>query len=248
MGSFILRDEPRQVGNRDNPYVIGVVSSSSSYLLTFAQTHLILVNQSTRCLMRQQIIKTTTTTLSSSSSPSSCFYSSSSSLSFKYTNTTSSQLSCRHQQQQQYLINNNQNTNNTNHIQKRLHSSSSKPSSANDVNIVFIDKDGNKKNISVPEGTSLLEAAHDNDIDLEGACEGSVACSTCHVYIESKFFDQLPMSSDEENDMLDLAFDLRTNSRLGCQVIVTKEFEGMEVTMPSATRNMSVDGYKPPRH
>ncbi|EFA85863.1 hypothetical protein PPL_01095 [Heterostelium album PN500] len=116
------------------------------------------------------------------------------------------------------------------------------------VPITFIDKEGQRIDLKVPEGTSLLDIAHDNDIDLEGACEGSVACSTCHCYIEPKFYEKLEQPTDEENDMLDLAFDLKTNSRLGCQVIVTKELSGMEVTLPSATRNMSVDGYKPPRH
>ncbi|GAM26323.1 hypothetical protein SAMD00019534_094980 [Acytostelium subglobosum LB1] len=131
----------------------------------------------------------------------------------------------------------------------RNYSSSTPPNpNAPLVGITFIDKDGTKINVKVPEGTNLLEAAHSNDIDLEGACEASIACSTCHVYIDNKYFDQLPMSSDEENDMLDLAFALQTNSRLGCQVIVTKELEGMEVQLPAATRNMSVDGYKPPRH
>eukprot|EP01132_Coremiostelium_polycephalum_P004964 gene4964-6185_t len=107
---------------------------------------------------------------------------------------------------------------------------------------------GSKTIVSEPAGTNVLEAAHRNEVDLEGACECSVACSTCHVYVEPKFYNKLPEPSDEENDMLDLAFDLRENSRLGCQIILSKELEGMTVTLPSSTRNMYVDGHKPKPH
>ncbi|EGC39960.1 hypothetical protein DICPUDRAFT_25949, partial [Dictyostelium purpureum] len=116
------------------------------------------------------------------------------------------------------------------------------------VTFTFINKDGSKTVVSEPVGTNVLEAAHDNDVDLEGACECSCACSTCHVHVQQKYFDMLPEPTDEENDMLDLAFDLKENSRLGCQIKLSKELEGMEVSIPSASRNMSVDGYKPPRH
>ncbi|KAK5576787.1 hypothetical protein RB653_007931 [Dictyostelium firmibasis] len=123
-------------------------------------------------------------------------------------------------------------------------------SSNNDdkVTFTFINKDGSKTKVTEEVGKNILEAAHDNDVDLEGACECSCACSTCHVYLEPKIYNILPEPTDEENDMLDLAFQLKENSRLGCQIKLTKELEGMEVTLPSASRNMTVDGYKPPKH
>jgi len=93
-----------------------------------------------------------------------------------------------------------------------------------------------------------MRLAHENDIELEGACEGSLACSTCHVIVDSEFYVKLPEAVDEENDMLDLAFGLTDTSRLGCQVKLTKELDGMRVRLPSATRNMAVDGYKPKPH
>ncbi len=107
--------------------------------------------------------------------------------------------------------------------------------------IFFIDSDGVKKEVDAPVGLSLLEVAHQNKIDLEGACEGSLACSTCHVIVDAAFYDDLPEASEEEEDMLDLAFGLTHTSRLGCQIIVTEELEGLTVSVPSATRNMMVD-------
>jgi ferredoxin-2, mitochondrial len=77
---------------------------------------------------------------------------------------------------------------------------------------------------------------------VQGACEGSVACSTCHVILSPEHYDLLPEASDDENDMLDMAFGLTDTSRLGCQVKLTRELDGMEATLPSATRNMFVDG------
>ena len=76
----------------------------------------------------------------------------------------------------------------------------------------------------------------------QGACEGSVACSTCHVILPPKYYDLLPEPEDDENDMLDMAFGLTDTSRLGCQVKLTKELDGLTCTLPSATRNMFVDG------
>uniref|UniRef100_A0A8W8LS02 2Fe-2S ferredoxin-type domain-containing protein n=1 Tax=Magallana gigas TaxID=29159 RepID=A0A8W8LS02_MAGGI len=80
------------------------------------------------------------------------------------------------------------------------------------------------------------------------ACEASLACSTCHVYVNDKFLDKLPEPVEEEDDMLDLAYFLRENSRLGCQIVLTKELEGMELTLPQATRNFYVDGHVPQPH
>ena len=91
------------------------------------------------------------------------------------------------------------------------------------------------------EGESLLQVAHNNNVELEGACESSLACSTCHVILNKKIFDSLPEACEEEEDLLDLAYGLTHTSRLGCQIKVTREMEGMTVTLPSATRNFYVD-------
>jgi 2Fe-2S ferredoxin len=107
--------------------------------------------------------------------------------------------------------------------------------------ITFIDIEGNRKTIEALAGLSVLEIAHQNGVDLEGACEGSLACSTCHVVVSPDFYDKLPKSSEEEEDMLDLAFGLTHTSRLGCQIILTDELDGLTVSLPSATRNMMVD-------
>lgn len=128
------------------------------------------------------------------------------------------------------------------------------------------------REIEANEGDDLLSIAHEYDIDLEGkfsynlwcplclallflspsddevltiltgACEGSVACSTCHVILTPEHYDILPEPDDDENDMLDMAFGLTDTSRLGCQVKLTREMDGMVATLPSATRNMFVDG------
>ncbi|KAJ2842280.1 mitochondrial matrix iron-sulfur protein [Coemansia brasiliensis] len=116
------------------------------------------------------------------------------------------------------------------------------------ISVVFVEPDGNKVKATGEEGTNLMELAHENDVDLEGACEGACACSTCHVILEDKIYDDLPEPSDEENDMLDLAFGLTDTSRLGCQVELTPEMEGMVIKLPAATRNFYVDGAKPAHH
>ncbi|KAK3023855.1 hypothetical protein RJ639_043986 [Escallonia herrerae] len=117
------------------------------------------------------------------------------------------------------------------------------------ISVTFVDKDGDEKHINVPIGMSMLEAAHENDIELEGACEGSLACSTCHVIVmDTEYYNKLEDPTDEENDMLDLAFGLTETSRLGCQVIASPELDGIRLALPAATRNFAVDGYKPKPH
>jgi 2Fe-2S ferredoxin len=104
--------------------------------------------------------------------------------------------------------------------------------------IHFIKPDGEKITVDAPLGLSVLEIAHQNDIDLEGACEGSLACSTCHVVVDEAWFEVLPTATEDEEDMLDLAFGLTLTSRLGCQIIITEELDGLTVKLPAATRNM----------
>lgn len=105
--------------------------------------------------------------------------------------------------------------------------------------IIFIEGD-KKTEVEAQNGLSILEVAHQNDIDLEGACEGSLACSTCHVIVkEQAVFDKLSEATEEEEDMLDLAFGVTMTSRLGCQIIVSDEIDGIELLVPSETRNIS---------
>ena len=106
--------------------------------------------------------------------------------------------------------------------------------------MIFVDKDGSERVVDAPLGLSVLEIAHRNKIDLEGACEGSLACSTCHVIVDEAFFDRLEEPSEDEEDMLDLAFGLTHTSRLGCQIVITEALDGLRVTLPQATRNMMV--------
>lgn len=101
-----------------------------------------------------------------------------------------------------------------------------------------------EKIVDAPNGVSLLEVAHKNEIPLEGACEGSLACSTCHIIIEDQSrFDALNEPSEDEEDMLDLAFGLTQTSRLGCQIMVSDELDGLVVLLPEATRNMVSGGH-----
>jgi ferredoxin len=131
-------------------------------------------------------------------------------------------------------------------------------------------------------GETILQTAHRNEIELEGACEGGMcwellwllqviyfitanhifnlfifchslnssvcACSTCHVIFPLDIYDKLPEPSEAEEDMLDMAFGLTETSRLGCQITITEDMDGLVLQMPKATRNFYVDGHKPRPH
>lgn len=103
--------------------------------------------------------------------------------------------------------------------------------------MTFIETDGTRREVDAPLGLSVLEIAHKHGLDLEGACEGSLACSTCHVVIEPEWFDVLPDAQEDEEDMLDLAFGLTKTSRLGCQIIMTEELDGLAVRLPGGSNN-----------
>lgn len=107
--------------------------------------------------------------------------------------------------------------------------------------MTFIEPDGTRREVEAPVGLSVLEIAHDNDIDIEGACGGSLACSTCHVIVDPAWYGKLEEPEEEEEDMLDLAFQLTRTSRLGCQIVMTEELDGLVVTLPNETRNMLLD-------
>jgi 2Fe-2S ferredoxin len=104
--------------------------------------------------------------------------------------------------------------------------------------ITFIERDGTRRELDVPVGMSVMEVARRHDIDIEGACEGSLACSTCHVIVDPEWYGRLREASEEEEDMLDLAFNLTRTSRLGCQIVITEELDGLTVQLPAATRNL----------
>ena len=85
--------------------------------------------------------------------------------------------------------------------------------------LVFVERDGTRREVDAPLGLSVLEIAHRNDIDIEGACEGSLACSTCHVIVDAEWYELLKEASEDEEDMLDLAFGLTATSRTNDRVV-----------------------------
>ncbi len=103
--------------------------------------------------------------------------------------------------------------------------------------MTFIDKDGTPQEVEAPVGLSVLEIAHRNGIDIEGACEGSLACSTCHVIVKPEWYGKLEEPSEDEEDMLDLAFGLTKTSRLGCQIVMNEELDGLTVELPQEVIN-----------
>ncbi|XP_030156169.1 ferredoxin-2, mitochondrial isoform X1 [Lynx canadensis] len=116
------------------------------------------------------------------------------------------------------------------------------------VNVVFVDRSGHRIPVSGRVGDNVLHLAQRHGVDLEGACEASLACSTCHVYVSEDHLDLLPPPDEREDDMLDMAPLLQENSRLGCQIVLTPELEGAEFTLPKITRNFYVDGHVPKPH
>ncbi|KAL9114762.1 MAG: hypothetical protein Q9227_001441 [Pyrenula ochraceoflavens] len=113
------------------------------------------------------------------------------------------------------------------------------------LHVTFIDKEGEKHEFEVAKGDNLLDIAQANDLEMEGACGGSCACSTCHVILEDpEMYDKLPEPDDDENDMLDLAFGLTETSRLGCQVKMAPEIDGLVVRLPSMTRNLQASDFE----
>ena len=107
--------------------------------------------------------------------------------------------------------------------------------------MIFIHPDGNREEVDAPVGLSILEVARKHEIDIEGACEGSLACATCHIIVAPEHFDRLPEITEDEEDMLDLAFGLEKTSRLSCQILITDELDGLTVTLPGETRNLMFD-------
>ncbi|KAI8944349.1 adrenodoxin-like protein, mitochondrial precursor [Xylaria longipes] len=130
----------------------------------------------------------------------------------------------------------------TSQIQQHGHITPPKP--GEELYVTFIDKEDREHKIAVSEGDNLLDIAQANDLEMEGACGGSCACSTCHVIVlDEDYYDKMSEPGDDENDMLDLAFGLTETSRLGCQVVMTKELDGLRVKLPSMTRNLQASDF-----
>ncbi|MBT06497.1 MAG: 2Fe-2S ferredoxin [Rhodospirillaceae bacterium] len=104
-------------------------------------------------------------------------------------------------------------------------------------NITFINPDGKVLSVRAPIGSTVLEVAQDHGINLEGACEGSMACSTCHVIVDQSYVGLLRSPTEDEKDILDLASELTSTSRLGCQIVITEHLDGLILRVPSGHRN-----------
>ena len=104
--------------------------------------------------------------------------------------------------------------------------------------VVFVERNGNAKEVKAAGNKTLLQVAHANDIDMEGACEGALACSTCHVIVADEWFAKLPAAAANEEDMLDLTYGVTRTSRLACQITVSDALDGLTVKLPTTTRNM----------
>ncbi len=107
--------------------------------------------------------------------------------------------------------------------------------------MTFIEPGGTRRVLEAKAGTSLLDIAWDNGIDMEGACGGVMACSTCHVVVDKAFHGRLPPPDEDELDMLDLAYGLTGTSRLACQIVLTEELDGLVVSLPAETHNFLFD-------
>ena len=99
--------------------------------------------------------------------------------------------------------------------------------------ITYQDSKGNSKTVEVESGLTVMEGAIQNDIpEIDADCGGSMACATCHVYVEEKWLDKLSKAEEAEVDMIDMAYEPKKNSRLSCQIIVSDELDGLEITTP----------------
>jgi len=106
------------------------------------------------------------------------------------------------------------------------------------IRVIFVSPDGEEFVTQGEKHMSVLQLAQENGIEMEGACEGNMACSTCHVIVEKEFFSSLPEPSEDEEEMLDLASGLKATSRLGCQIILDEKLDGLRLHLPKHSRNM----------
>jgi len=100
--------------------------------------------------------------------------------------------------------------------------------------ISYITSDNQTHTLEVQNGLTVMEGAVQNNIPgIDADCGGGMACATCHVYVKEDWFDKIPKKEDGEEDMLDMAFEPKKNSRLSCQIVVSDEIDGLEVNIPS---------------
>ena len=100
--------------------------------------------------------------------------------------------------------------------------------------ITYIEKNGKEHKIDVPNGLTVMEGAVQNNVPgIDADCGGGMSCATCHVYVNEEWLDKLPVKEDGEEDMLDMAFEPKKNSRLSCQLIVSDKLDGLVVNIPS---------------
>ena len=100
--------------------------------------------------------------------------------------------------------------------------------------IIFTKSTGETKTIEAENGLSVMEVAVQNDVpEITADCGGAMCCATCHVYVKEEWLDKLPKKEDGEEDMLDMAFEPKKNSRLSCQIIVSEELDGLTISIPS---------------
>ena len=107
------------------------------------------------------------------------------------------------------------------------------------MRVTFLTSEGDRVDTQGEPGDSLLRVAQAAGMPLEGTCEGQMACSTCHVVVDKEWFAHLPQASEEEEDMLDLAAGVRRTSRLSCQIVLTEELDGLTVSIPAESHDMS---------
>ena len=99
--------------------------------------------------------------------------------------------------------------------------------------IIYNDFEGNSKTVEIENGLSVMEGAIQNEISgIDADCGGAMACATCHVYVKEEWFNKIPKAEEAEVDMIDMAYEPKQNSRLSCQIIVSDELDGLEVTTP----------------
>ena len=98
--------------------------------------------------------------------------------------------------------------------------------------IIFITADGKEHNVEVDEGVTVMEAGRDAGLGIEGTCGGCLSCATCHVIVDPEWYEKTGGPSEDEEDMLDLAFGLSETSRLGCQIVMSPELNGVRLTIP----------------
>ena len=106
------------------------------------------------------------------------------------------------------------------------------------MHVIFIDPKGERVRVEARAGDRLLEVGQAAGMPLEGTCEAQMACSTCHVIVAPEWFDRLPSAVDDEEDMLDLAAQVTRTSRLSCQIVLTRELDGLEVRIPVESHDM----------